>query len=256
MSLFLKRYFYLCLLLTFIVACKQHAYVTKVDTGVITLDSTSIRKQDSAALVLIEPFKEKMDATMNGVLAYSDQVMMKDVPEGMLNNFVADLVLQKANEFYKPEDNKKIDFCLLNNGGMRGALPKGAITLKNIFELMPFENTIVIVTLSGEKTLQLFNYIAKAGGEPISGFAMGIKDTTAVNIYINGKSFDVSKSYKIVTSDYSANGGDKMKFFDNPVKREDLTLKLRDAIIEYVKEENTKGNTLKAKLDKRIYYEK
>jgi 2',3'-cyclic-nucleotide 2'-phosphodiesterase (5'-nucleotidase family) len=120
---------------------------------------------------------------------------------------------------------------------------------------MPFENTMVIITLSGEKTLQLFNYIAKAGGETVSGFTMGIKDTSAVNILVNGKPFDISKNYKVVTSDYSANGGDKMVFFNNPVKREDLQNKLRDAIIEYVKDQNSKGNTLRAKLDKRIYYE-
>ncbi len=256
MSSFLKRYYYLFFFFAFLLACKQHAYITKADTGVIVLDSTIQRKQDSAALILIKPYKEKMDALMDGILAYSDQIMLKDNPEGVLNNFVADLVLQKANEFYKPQDEMKIDLCLLNNGGMRGALPKGAITLKNIYELMPFENTIVIITLSGDKALQMFNYIAKAGGEPISGFTMGIKDTTAVNIFINGKPFDISKNYKVVTSDYSANGGDRMIFFNNPVKREDLTLKLRDAIIEYVKAENTKSNTLKAKLDKRIYYEK
>ncbi|MGD0712287.1 MAG: 5'-nucleotidase [Bacteroidales bacterium] len=255
-SIFKKRYFYLCFSLTILLACKQHAFISKVDTEVISLDSTSLKKQDSVSLNLIKPYREKMDARMNVIMAYSEQVMLKDNPEGVLNNFVADLILQKANEHYKPNDGKKIDFCLLNNGGIRGALPKGAITLKNIYELMPFENAIVIITLSGEKTLQMFNYIAKAGGEPVSGFTMGIKDTSAVNIYANGKPFDKNKNYKIVTSDYSANGGDRMTFFDKPVKREDLTIKLRDAIVEYVKEENAKGNTLKAKLDKRIYYEK
>jgi 2',3'-cyclic-nucleotide 2'-phosphodiesterase (5'-nucleotidase family) len=237
-------------------ACKQHGYITKVDTTVISLDSTSQKKQDSISLNLIKPYKEKMDAQMNGIIAYSDQVMMKDNPEGLLNNFVADLILQKANEYYKPQDNKKIDICLLNNGGLRGALPKGAITLKNIYELMPFENTIVVVTLSGAKTLQMFNYISKAGGEPVSGFKMGIIDTSAVNILVNGKPFDINKNYKVATSDYTANGGDRMIFFNDPLKREDLNTKLRDAIIDYVKDENSTGNTLKTKLDKRIYYEK
>jgi 2',3'-cyclic-nucleotide 2'-phosphodiesterase (5'-nucleotidase family) len=197
-----------------------------------------------------------MDSEMNKVLAYSDQVMIKGNPEGLLNNFVSDLILKKSNEYYKAADGKKVDMCLLNTGGLRQSLPKGAITLGKVYELMPFENYLVIVTLSGVKTKQMFDYIAKVGGMPLSGFAMGMKDTLAVNVTMNGKPFDISKNYTIVTSDYLANGGDKMKFFNDPIKREALGVKVRDAIIIYIKEENEKGNTLKAKLDKRIYYEK
>jgi hypothetical protein len=52
-----------------------------------------------------------------------------------------------------------------------------------------------------------------------------------------------------------ANGGDKMTFFSNPIKIESLNHAIRDVIIEYFIEENTKGNKLSSKLDKRIYYE-
>ncbi len=253
---FLLPRLYLFLFLTILASCKPHAFVSKVDSGVISIDTINAIKEDTSALRVIKPYKEKMDAQMNKVLAYSEQAIIKGTPESLLNNFVSDLILKKTNDFYQPTDESKIDFCLLNNGGLRQALPKGAITLGKIYELMPFENNLVVITLTGEKTKQMFDYIAKVGGEPISGFTMGMKDTLAVNITVNGKPFDISRNYKVVTSDYLANGGDKMKFFYNPLKREDLGMKVRDAIIIYIKEEYLKGNTLKAKLDKRIYYEK
>lgn len=240
----------------FLLSCRHVSPIGKVETNVLSIDSVSVIKEDTAMLRMIKPFKEKMDAEMNEVLGYTEEAMHKARPEGLLNNFVADLILIKANEYYKPDDGSKIDFCILNNGGLRTSLPKGAITLGKIYELMPFDNNLVVITLTGENILQMFNFIAKAGGEPVSGFSMGIKDTAAVNISLNGKEFDETKNYKVVTSDYLANGGDKMHFFDDPILLENLKIKIRDAIISYVTEENKKGNKLKSALDKRVYYEK
>jgi len=253
---FLRYSIYFLFILSAFVSCKLHTHVTKVDTAVISIDTNYRVKEDTAALRIIKPFKEQMDSKMNEALAYSSVAMNRNQPEGLLNDFVADLILKKSNELYKPSDNKKIDFCILNYGGLRSSLSKGKITLKKVYELMPFENALVVITLSGEKTKQMFNYIAKAGGEPISGFSMGIKDTIADNILVNGKSFDVTRNYKIVTSDYLANGGDKMNFFKKPIGREDIGIKIRDAIIIYLKEETSKGDTLKEVLDNRIYNEK
>lgn len=242
--------------LSVLLACRHVAPIEKVETNVFAIDSTSVIKEDTTVLRIIKPFKEKMEAEMNEVLGYTEDAMIKNRPEGVLNNFVADLILYEANENYKPDDGKKIDFCILNNGGLRTSLPKGAITRGKIYELMPFDNKLVVVTLSGEKVTQMLNFVAKAGGMPVSGFSMGIKDTAAVNILVNGKTFDPSKDYKVVTSDYLANGGDKMNFFKNPPKSETLNLLVRDAIIAYVVAENKKGNKLKSELDKRVYYEK
>jgi len=239
-----------------VIACKPTGKITKIEANIIALDTTQVQKDDSVALLIIAPYKGKINAEMNQIIGYTTQAMHKDVPEGLLNNFVADLILKKANDYYLSSDSQKVDFCLLNNGGFRASLGKGAIIKANIFDLMPFENQLVVITLNGESINNMFNYIAANGGEPISGFSMGIKDTLAVNIVINNKPFDKSKVYKVVTSDYLANGGDKMFFFNNAIKTEVLGHKIRDAIIEYIIEENAKGNKLNSMLDKRIYYEK
>lgn len=252
----LRSHLYFLLVFAILTACKPHALITKVESGVIALDSVSVIKEDTSALSVIKPYKEKLESQMNEVLAYSNQAMIKDNPEGLLNNFVSDLVLKKANEYYKAADSQKADMCLLNTGGLRTALPKGAITRGKVYELMPFENYLVVVTLSGVKTKQMFDYIAKFGGMSLSGFTMGIKDALAVNVTVNEKPFDIGKNYKVVTSDYLANGGNKMYFFKDPVKREELGIKVRDAIIAYMIEENKKGNSLNAKLDNRVHYEK
>lgn len=246
--------FLLIFLSVFAVSCSKYNQYAKVETSIIKVDSANVPVDDSASIAMIKPYKDQLDAQMNEIIGTTEEPFMKGTPEGLLGNFVADLSLIMANSHNS--ETEKVDFCIMNAGGLRTPLPKGAIKKSKVFELMPFENELVVLTLSGEKTYEMFQFIAKKGGIPVSGFSMGIKDTFAVNIKVGDLVFDKIKNYRIVTSDYLANGGDKMAFFKDPIKRVSLNLKVRDAILEYMAEETKKGNKLKSKLDKRIYFEK
>ena len=192
---------------------------------------------------------------MNEVLGVSDSALLKDLPESSLGNFVADAVLNKTNNHYSPSDKLPANICLLNNGGLRAQLPKGKITRGNIFELMPFENGIVVITLSGAKTKLLFELLVEHNGAPFAGAVVTGKAKKMTSLKINGQDFDVSKNYKVVTSDYLAGGGDSYSFFKDPIKVDTLNYKLRDAIIDYLVDETKKGNTIKSRKDGRIKYE-
>jgi 2',3'-cyclic-nucleotide 2'-phosphodiesterase (5'-nucleotidase family) len=245
------------LLSILLVSCRVHYLVndTQTVTNVFTIDSATVPIDDSVSLAIIAPYKSAIDSEMNEVLAYGERPLTKDLPEGLLNNFIADLVLIMSNTYYTQLGGQKIDLCLLNNGGLRTSLPKGEITTRNVFELMPFENKISVMKITGSNTLQLFNYVAHAGGMPIAGIKMGIKDDKAVNITVNMQALDTTKNYIVVTSDYLADGGDKMLFFKDPIERTDLTQKVRDAIIDYLRILTHDGKTVDAKLDNRVYYE-
>ncbi|MEE4177259.1 MAG: 5'-nucleotidase [Bacteroides sp.] len=192
---------------------------------------------------------------MNQVLAFSPFPMRKASPEGLLNNFIADLVFEVADEFYVPEDGQKIDFCLLNYGGLRASLPEGPITKSRVFEIMPFENEMVVITLSGEKAYELFEYVASSDrGMPISGLKLGIKEGKLGHVLIQGKEFNPNQNYKVVTSDYLAEGGDRMRFFLNPLNTEVVGMRIRDAIILFMEREAASGRELFSELDGRIYF--
>jgi 2',3'-cyclic-nucleotide 2'-phosphodiesterase (5'-nucleotidase family) len=189
---------------------------------------------------------------MNSILVICEANLTKSNPEGRLGNFIADLTLKKANEYCVIKGIGKADLCLLNNGGLRTSLPEGDILKRRVFELMPFENEIVIVTLTGNKTLMLFDYLAYVNGMPLAGARMGIKDGQQAEISIGGEPIDTNRTYRVATSDYLAHGGDRMKFFLTPLKIENLGHKLRDAIIEYMVAEHKAGRTINAQLDGRI----
>lgn len=245
------KYTFLLSLVFNLISCKPSSYFETKNSSISLDDSYSVHLQTD---LLIQPYKAKLDAEMNKVLVISAEEFPKErgKPETKLGNFVADLSLEIANELYKPTDHDSIDFCLLNFGGLRTSLPKGEITRGKIFELMPFENELVVVTISNEKLSSLVEYLRKSGGQPISG---GLSITFGTPIAEVVEDWFANKYVKILTSDYLANGGDNMKFFLNPIKIEPVGIKLRDAIILYCIQENKKGKQLTGKLDGRINFE-
>ncbi|HNX07098.1 MAG TPA: 5'-nucleotidase C-terminal domain-containing protein [Bacteroidales bacterium] len=239
-------------------SCSSYYQLKKDKTQVsaIRIDTINVPDEDSTFVKLIAPYKVQLDGEMNEVLAYSDMAMKKSLPEGLLNNFVADLTLTMGNRYLKKLGKDTASVCLLNSGGLRSDLPMGAVTLRNVFELMPFENEMVAVSINGSNAEKMFGFIAYKGGMPMAGATLGIGADTVSKIIIGKAVFDKSKNYTVITSDYLALGGDEMSFFASPVVYLPLKIKIRDAIIDYLREQTAKGKTITAQLDKRIYYEK
>ena len=193
------------------------------------------------------PYKVRLDSLMKEVIAFSDIAIVKGRPEGPLNNLMADAMYEAGKS-----RNIAFDLAYTNYGGLRVPLPKGNIALFNVFELMPFENLITTVKFSGTDMQSFFDYIAAGGGDPISGATFMISDKKAVDIRIGGVSLDLNKSYTVLTSDYMANGGDGGAIFSRSTDRKEYDIKLRDAIIQYLKERTRAGKSINPSNDGRI----
>lgn len=247
----MKFSYLLCGLLLF-ASCKKsktETQLTKITAKTIAVDSTfapSVKIDN-----FIAPYKQKLASEMQQKLSYAPKDFLKDdgKMQSSLSNLMADLTFEMANPKFNKKTNEDIDFVLLNNGGIRATIPKGNITTERAFKLMPFENELVAVTLSGEKIVALINYFVKSKrAHPLSKtIALTIKDNGFL-LKIKGKPFDKNKSYTVLTNDYLLNGGDNMHFFKNPEKLTKLDYKVRDALIDYFK----KTDTIKASIDNRI----
>lgn len=241
----------LFLWLSLMLACTRAPRLSRTEVSGTRLDSTAAG--DPAIDALIAPYKSTLEKEMNEILVYSQSEAVKGQPEGKLGNLVADLSLNAANRYLKESGKPAADICMLNNGGLRTSLPAGAITRGKIFELMPFENMLVVLSLSGEQMKGLLAYIGRSKGVPVAGMQMKLDSEGNVKqVSIGGKAFDESKTYRVATSDYLAGGGDKMGFFKNPLSFEVLGHKLRDALIEEMVMMQQQGKKLEPLLDKRI----
>lgn len=204
----------------------------------------------------IKPYHDSIEGNLNKVLSYSKIELWANRKgvnsESPLGNLLSDLVFEQANERYKNIFNKEIDFAVLNRNGIRTSIGKGDITLREMFEIMPFENTLLVVTIGPEKMKEFLNYMANSRSHPMANIKLTIKDKEAINVSINGKAYDDKKSYKIVTTDYLQHGGDRMYFFSNPISIDTLNYKMRDAMIDYFE----KTDTVEVNLDGRFNYAK
>jgi len=248
------RYLTIIIFLLFLSGCGGNSHFIRAESKVIALSSGETAAVDSAVYYMIEPYRSGMSSKMDEVIGVSEQVLEKALPEGLLGNFVADACFKIATQYYYPDDGHTADFCLLNNGGLRAPLPAGNITRKNIFELMPFENSLSVLTLKGETLKRLFDFIAAKGGMPVSRLEMAIQNAQAENVLIAGVAFDKEKVYKVITSDYLANGGDGLFFLSEQIKHDNLNLKVRDALLEYISMLKSEGKKINAQLEGRIVY--
>lgn len=183
----------------------------------------------------IEPYTEQLNKEMNQKISYTQVDLTKEDDNSNLGNLLADYTFDGANVWAKANLNKNIDAALINIGGIRTTIGKGDILLKNVFEVMPFENEVIIVKFKGSDLQGLFDYYAKnQKNNPVSHLYIETNNGLASKSLINGKAVNPNQDYYIATSDYLALGGDNMKFF---AKGESIPtgIKLRDLFIEYFK---------------------
>lgn len=208
----------------------------------------SLIASDAAVLAIIEPYKEKLDVRLDSIIGYATHELKKQEVESTLGNFVADLTQEAARQV----SSTPVDMGVVTIGGLRMPLPAGPIRMGNLYELMPFENMIVILTLSGEQTQELFEFAAKHNIVAISNSKMLVRDGKPVNIQIDGKPFDPSKSYTVATSDYLAGGGDNMSFFRDAQAVKETDILLRTAIVNKIVTLQQEGKKVEAGLEGRI----
>ena len=244
------KHFVLFLTFLFTVSCSQQKYyVTKIEGKEIAItDKTS---EVAEIENFIKPYRDNIDKDLSAVLAIAPQNMDKSgewqTPMGV---FLADITLEKSNKIFQMREKMAIDICLLNHGGIRSTISKGNVTARTAYEVMPFENSAIVIGLKGEQILEIANYIiAEKKPHPLSGMTFTIdKNNFAKAILVQGKPLENDKIYYVVTSDYLANGGDNMVFFKKGVQKFDLDYKLRNIIIDYLKD----VDTIEVKTDIRI----
>lgn len=239
-----------CLLLFALLfaACSPRYELVKSNRNEYAIDQKI--DPDSSIIRTYLPYKTQLDAEMNKVIGYSDVDLTKrtDIPESVLGNFFADAVFAQAKKV-----NPDIDFALpTTKGGLRNDISKGPITVSKVFELMPFENELVLFKLSGKDVLEVLKFIAATGGQPVAGLKMKIVNKLPEQVTINDKAFDVNKDYMVLTSDYIASGGDNARGFAAPISKNTLGLKVRDALLKAVAEQEKNGKKIHTTLDGRI----
>jgi 2',3'-cyclic-nucleotide 2'-phosphodiesterase (5'-nucleotidase family) len=212
-------------------------YISKIEGKKIPL--TENLSQNSQIDNFIKPYRDKINNDMSEILAYNPETIDKSGEwQSNIGNLMADITMIYGNKVYQKRNQKNIDLVILNHGGIRSILPKGNLTMRNAYQIAPFENSLFVIELKGEQILEFCNYfINEKKPHPLSGISFNIDNNKKpINIMIQNKPIDLEKIYSVGTSDYLSNGGDNMVFFKKNVGIFDMDYKLRNILIDYLKD--------------------
>ena len=185
---------------------------------------------------------------MNDIVGFVEESLDKKQPEGSLGNFMVDAFLTMARDKY----NTPVDLAVLNNGGIRLIqLAAGNMTRGKVFELMPFDNLLILQKIKGDVLQQFLDLVAERGGWPVAGITMQIKNKKAVNVMIGGKPLNTAMIYTMANSDFVANGGDNAEML-RPIPQITNGYLMRDAIFDYIVKLKSQGKNINAKIENRV----
>jgi 2',3'-cyclic-nucleotide 2'-phosphodiesterase (5'-nucleotidase family) len=229
----------------------------KITTKARRLEVDASVPVDPAVEKMLAPYSEKVRELSKVIGRLEGELKKKGVGAGTLGNFVTDGIRAQA----KAQLGKPVALAIVNAGGLRkNEIAAGDLRASDVFELLPFENALVAVEVSGvqlAKLLQIVTRDAQAGAR----IQFRWNDQNRAE-FISGKlldengreqEIDPAKIYTIVTIDYLLRlGGGAYAILQEAKSSSPLNVTLRDAILNYVKSETAAGRPIRSVADDRF----
>ncbi|MBS1766230.1 MAG: 5'-nucleotidase C-terminal domain-containing protein [Acidobacteria bacterium] len=189
---------------------------------------------DPAVEKVLAPYRAQLEAKFGRVLCQAPEGLFrgrKGEPNA-LGAWMADLMREAAAK----ATGLKVDAALTNSGGLRANIRRGPVTVASIYEVMPFDNELVVIELKGEDLIHAIKQgIERRAGEPVSNLhatLSGTPDQPVCTVtFADGTPVDPSAIYRVATSDYLAKSGDTMRALAGRAPL-DTGLKLRDVALQ------------------------
>ncbi|MGM0408145.1 MAG: bifunctional metallophosphatase/5'-nucleotidase [Bacteroidota bacterium] len=171
---------------------------------------------DEDLSAVVDGWLEQSNAILSEFIGYADETVHQRSVE--MGNMVVDSWLKAFPE---------ADVALTNSGGIRQDIPTGDITLETIVGLLPFENIIIQMELTGSELM-----------ESASNFVIGGMTTTNGNYLMNGKPIYQDSTYKVLTIDYlySLSSNNFSEYDEEPYN---TSVHYRQPVIDWIKSLNT-----------------
>jgi len=205
---------------------KAHVASTSKNVGV-----DSIVKSSEHIEQFIVPYRDSLALQMGEIIGRADTSFEVVFPSSNLMNWATDALFLQETQTVRLSEPV---ICILNAGGLRASLNKGPITVGDLFKLMPFDNAVAWVRLPVSRIEAIETFMKnQPKGVPLANarFEKGKLTIQGLN--------ETLTHFWVITSDYLAQGGDKMTFFLTPESYQLKPKNLRDVFIEEVKRQGT-----------------
>lgn len=233
-----------------------HATVTETPVDSSLADDPAVDK-------MLKVYRPKLRALDEVIGKLKGDLKKGGIGAGSLGNFVADGIRSEASRKLR----KPIVLAVTNGGGLRkNVIPEGDLRLRDIFELLPFENALVAFDLTGAQVLDLLR-VNSSHRDAQSGARIKYRidsnkqvELERAWLLIDGveKEIDPAAIYTVISIDYLlyVTGGDYAAVLKKATNTRPFGLTTRDAITDYVKAETAAGREIKSILDGRFVFDK
>ena len=181
----------------------------------------------------LAPYRAELEAKFGRTLCQAPEGLFrgsKGVPN-RLGFWIADRMRDAAAK----ATGLKVDAAITNSGGLRANLRPGPVKVSDVYEVMPFENGLVVVEMTGAEIIAAVKQgLERRSGEPVSNLRAGVSGTpdrpACAVTFADGSPIDPAATYRVATSDYLAKSGDTMGALRGR-RVQDTGLKLRDTLL-------------------------
>jgi 2',3'-cyclic-nucleotide 2'-phosphodiesterase (5'-nucleotidase family) len=190
------------------------------------------RPYDETVARIVNSYHDRIKNDFAGVVgATAVDLTRKDQSESNIGNLVCDMMRETTGA----------DIALLNSRSIRTDIPGGKITLEQVYALLPFDNVLVTMDLTGRQLMEILEHSAT---QPYSRLQVsGIRITQDLSnaggrlvreVRVGMRPLDLNKTYRIATNDFLAAGGDRFATF---MKGQNVLFgtDLREAFLSYLK---------------------
>jgi 2',3'-cyclic-nucleotide 2'-phosphodiesterase (5'-nucleotidase family) len=213
--------------------------------------------EDPATKAAIEPYAGKVRELAQPIGKVTEDMKKFGMGGSTMGNFVTDAMRNQAAKAL----GQPVILAITNVSGLRKSdIKAGPVSTMDMYELMPFDNALVTLDLTGEQ-LRRFLDVVVARGDAQSGariFYRTNEDKKKVIIsvrlgdYKNAEDISPNSIYTIVTIDYLVKRGGDFKVLQEGKNLKYLNLTLRDAMLDYIKAETAAGREIRATRDGRF----
>jgi 2',3'-cyclic-nucleotide 2'-phosphodiesterase (5'-nucleotidase family) len=194
---------------------------------------------DPQMVKVMNKWKDKLKAiTEEKVTTISVPLTRSYGEESTMGNMVADAILNAYPEY---------DFAITNSGGLRQDIDIGDVTVGELISAFPFPNTIVQLEMKGSDLRMTFEHGADLTNgilQASKGVEMAYDERAPMakrvtEIKIKGVPLDDNKTYKVLTSNFLADGGDGFLLFKKNSFYKNSGVQILDAMVKYLKNHET-----------------
>ncbi|HEX8845793.1 MAG TPA: 5'-nucleotidase C-terminal domain-containing protein [Pyrinomonadaceae bacterium] len=216
---------------------------------------------DPAVDAMLQPYSAKVRALGEPIGKLVGELKKGGMGAGSLGNFVADAIRDRA----QAKLGKPVLLAITNSGGLRkNQIAEGNLTANDIYELLPFENALISLDLTGEQLKRFLNIVVShrdaQSGARITYRTNDKKENEVVAVKLGDKAGEMdinpSATYTIVTIDYLVKRGGDYALLQEAKNVQPLNMTIRDAVLDYVRAETAAGRPIKAMLDGRFRFDK